>query len=102
MAQLTVGLSEAKARLSEITEAINRTGEPVTVFKKNKPWVVIYPANYKVKPQHDSIVDINEITNKDTLDAIAETELHYSDSARKGYGTLEDFFAALDKATENA
>jgi antitoxin Phd len=39
-----IKLSDAKARLSQITEEINRTGRPMTVMKNNKPWVTISPA----------------------------------------------------------
>ncbi len=40
---LTIGLAEAKANFSRVTAEVNRTGTPVTVLRKNKPWVVIAP-----------------------------------------------------------
>ena len=40
----TIGFSEAKAKLSEITEEVNRTGRPVLVYKHNRHWVNITPA----------------------------------------------------------
>ncbi|MDR3314897.1 MAG: type II toxin-antitoxin system Phd/YefM family antitoxin [Coriobacteriales bacterium] len=45
MTPKTIGFSEAKARLSEITEEVNRTGRSVLVYKRNKPWVNITPAS---------------------------------------------------------
>lgn len=39
----TIGLAEAKARFSEVTTEVNRTGKPVTVLKNNRPWVAICP-----------------------------------------------------------
>jgi prevent-host-death family protein len=44
MTPQTIGFSEVKARLSEITEEVNRTGRPVLVYKHNRPWVNITPA----------------------------------------------------------
>ena len=44
MTTYTVGLTEAKAKLSQIATRVNETGVPVTVFKHNKPWVIISPA----------------------------------------------------------
>lgn len=42
---ITMGLAEVKNNFSKVTAEVNRTGNPVTVFKNNKPWVVISPAN---------------------------------------------------------
>jgi prevent-host-death family protein len=50
MALRTIGFSEAKARLSEITEDVNRTGKPIVVYKHNRPWVNITPAVEAVSP----------------------------------------------------
>ena len=44
MALKTIGFSEVKARLSEVTEEVNRTGRPVLVYKHNRPRVTIAPA----------------------------------------------------------
>ena len=40
-----VGVTEAKAHFSQLTKDVNDTGQPVTVFKNNKPWVIISPAS---------------------------------------------------------
>lgn len=42
----TIGLAEAKARFSEVTAEVNRTGNPVTVLKNNRPWVAICPIDH--------------------------------------------------------
>jgi prevent-host-death family protein len=39
----TVGIFDAKTRLSEIAERVKRTGEPVTVTKRGVPLVEIVP-----------------------------------------------------------
>ena len=44
MTPLSVGLAEAKTHFSQLTTEVVRTQRPVTVFKNNKPWVVIHPA----------------------------------------------------------
>ena len=44
MADLTMGLAEAKNNFSRVTAEVNRTGRSVTILKNNKPWVVIQPA----------------------------------------------------------
>ena len=44
--QFTVGFTEAKTQLSQLTERVNRTGQSVLVLKNNKPWVTISPAQY--------------------------------------------------------
>lgn len=41
----SVGVREAKARFSSLTEAVNELGAPLTVLKNNRPWVVIQPAD---------------------------------------------------------
>lgn len=41
---ITMGLAEAKNNFSKVTAEVNRSGNPVTVLKNNKPWVVIGPA----------------------------------------------------------
>jgi|GEM_PF-1550275 len=94
---LTVGLTEAKTRFSEITETVNRTGEPVTVFKKNKPWAVICPAS-----SYSSIVDIGDIKNPETIAAINSAEQLFRDPSKKMFTNVEDFFEALEKDTGNA
>jgi prevent-host-death family protein len=44
VAPRTIGLTEAKAKLSQITAEVNRTGRSVLVIKNNHPWVTIAPA----------------------------------------------------------
>lgn len=41
----TVGLTEAKVNFNKIARAVNETGRPVTIFKRNKPYVTIVPAS---------------------------------------------------------
>ena len=45
MTTLTIGLAEAKANFSKLTAEVHESGQPVTVLKHNKPWVVIMPTN---------------------------------------------------------
>jgi antitoxin Phd len=85
---MTVGLSEAKANLGKITSEVNRTGEPVTVFKNNKPWVVIYPAS---TPE--------TVTNPETLAAMDEADCMLQEGAR--YDNVVDMLAALKKAVRD-
>ena len=40
-----VGVREAKAHFSALTEAVNDSGAALTVLKNNRPWVVIQPAD---------------------------------------------------------
>lgn len=51
----TVGLAEAKNNFSKITAEINRTKKPVTVFKNNKPWVIIQPAAEGIEAESNDI-----------------------------------------------
>lgn len=44
VAAYAVGLTEAKANLNKIARRVNETGQPVTVFRRNKPYVTIIPA----------------------------------------------------------
>ena len=60
MAIYTIGLAEAKNNFSKVTTEINRTGQPVTVLKNNKPWVIIQPAAYPGRQGEDYAVDILE------------------------------------------
>lgn len=56
MSATTIGLADAKNNFSRVTAEVNRTGEPVTVLKNNKPWVVIQPASVGSDPM-DIAVD---------------------------------------------
>jgi antitoxin Phd len=88
MATMTVGLSEAKANLGRITSEVNRTGEPITVFKNNKPWVVIYPATVP-----------ETISNQETLAAMDEADRMFQEGVR--YDNFVDMMAALKKAVDD-
>lgn len=83
MTMNTVSVAEARANFSKIGEAINRTGNPVTVFKHSKPYLVIMPAAYK-EP------------NAETRAAMADAEQIISDPNRSHYSSFEDLMAALD------
>ena len=39
----SVGLFEAKTKLSEICDAVSRTGRAVQVTRRGRPWVLIAP-----------------------------------------------------------
>lgn len=43
MGEMTCSVAEARANFSKIASEVERTGEPVTVFKNSKPWVMIAP-----------------------------------------------------------
>lgn len=44
-----VGVREMKSQFSSPTEGVNESGNPLTVLKNNRPWVVIYPADGESK-----------------------------------------------------
>jgi antitoxin (DNA-binding transcriptional repressor) of toxin-antitoxin stability system len=77
----TIGFSEAKSRLSEITEEVNRTGRTVIVYKYNRPWVNISPA-----------VDA---TPKEVRSSAFGALHHYADPAKRAQeeGALEEAMA---------
>lgn len=83
---LTIGMADAKTNFSRITADVNRTGIPVTVFKNNKPWVEIRPL-----AERDDFASLP----KETLDAIAETEVLLTDQKHRTYKTAESLFSAL-------
>jgi antitoxin Phd len=51
MTPLMMGISEAKAKLSQVVEEVSRTGRPVTILKNNKPQVTISPITAADKTQ---------------------------------------------------
>lgn len=67
MPPLTIGFSEAKARLSQVTEEVHRTGQSVLVFKNNKPWVTISPVTDQTTSAYsqNSFGSLNEYANPD-------------------------------------
>jgi antitoxin Phd len=89
MAMLTIGLSEVKANFGKVTAEVNRTGNPVTVFKNNKPWVVISPA-----------VSLETVSNPVTLAAMEEADQMVRNGTR--FDNLVDMMAALEKEVANA
>lgn len=90
MSTQTVTVAEARANFSRIGEAVNKTGEPVTVFRHSKPWLVITPA-----------ADFNE-PNEETQAAMIEADAILSDRSRKHFKTLEDMMAAIDEMDDDA
>lgn len=89
MTMKTVSVAEARANFSKIGEAINRTGDPVTVFKHSKPYLVIMPAAY-------------EAPNAETRAAMTEAETILADPDRKHFSSFEDLMAALDAEDNHA
>ena len=60
----TVGIREAKNGLSALTARVNETGEPLTVLKNNKPWVVIYPADPESARRRAKLDTLQRLTAK--------------------------------------
>lgn len=83
-ATLTVGMSEAKTNFSRLTADANRTGQAVTVFKNNKPWVEIRP------------LASEEALPPETLEAVAQVKKMETDANHVRYRTAESLFAALE------
>ena len=54
----TIGLFEAKTKLSEICDTIARTGQPVIVNRRGKPLVGISPA--VVRSRKKSVCDLRD------------------------------------------
>jgi antitoxin Phd len=89
--EYTIGLSEAKANLGRVTAEVNRTGDPVTVLKNNKPWVVIYPASVT-----------GAIRNPVTLAAMDEAQTMFDDSQHIYYTNVTDMLDALNQECASA
>ncbi len=43
MTELTATVAETRANFSKIAATVRETGQPVTVFKNSKPWVLVAP-----------------------------------------------------------
>ena len=56
----TLGIFEAKTRLSEICERVAQTGEPVVVTRRGVPLVRIHP----VEPEHGTRSTIWELRDR--------------------------------------
>lgn len=80
-----VGVTEAKAHFSELTREVNATGRAVTVFKNNRPWVVISPAreDFRAKSVETSIV-------------MDEADRKMGTSEGAWFTDVDDFFDSLD------
>lgn len=89
MSTKTVSVAEARANFSKIGEAVNATGEPVTVFRRSKPWLIITPA----APSEP---------NAETRGAMAETDRRLSDPNRIHYSSFEDLMSALESEQDRA
>ena len=85
---LTVSASEARANFSQLGEKIVQTGEPVTVFKNSRPWLVIAPAGIPEKK--------NALLEEEGQNLTGEEQalLEWSDSFVMEY---RDVFEALAK-----
>ena len=81
MSMFTVGLSEAKANLNKIANLVNETGQSVTVFKRNRPYITISPAQ--------------ETPNEETLEAMRQSEAMRNDPRTKIYRSAEELFSEL-------
>lgn len=69
-----VGVREAKNNFSSLTEKVNELGLPVTVTKNNKPWVVIYPADYEESRRNKRLEAFRRLTRSIELSEIDEPE----------------------------
>jgi len=69
MTPLMMGISEAKAKLSQVAEEVSRTGRPVIVLKNNKPLVTITPITEEEiqKPTHKALGSLHEYANPDLI-----------------------------------
>lgn len=89
MPTMTASVRDARNHFSKIANEVNLTGQPVTVFRNSKPWVVISPA-------------ASNVPNAATMRAIAEAEEMIADPNHLPYDTFEDMMDALDKACDDA
>ena len=58
MGGATVSVAEARNNFSRLSSAVVETGEPVTVFRNSRPWVVISPA---ALPARDYEVEVGVV-----------------------------------------
>ena len=79
----TVTASDARSQFPRIAQTVSETGEPVTVFKNSRPWVIIQPASPTTLPQS-------------TRQAMQDAE-HIAKTPR--FTQFEDLMTALDQAT---
>lgn len=76
-----VGVREAKARFSSLTEAVNELGAPLTVLKNNRPWVVIQPADASAAERRRRLEAFRALT--------ASIEAEKSVEAGTAWGSVE-------------
>lgn len=57
-----IGVREAKNSFSYWTAHVNQTGQPLTVLKNNKPWVVIQPANAEAEERRKRLENFRKLT----------------------------------------
>jgi antitoxin Phd len=79
-----VGVTEAKAHFSQLTREVNMSGQAVTVFKNNRPWVVISPAHQDFR-----------IGDSDTLDVMDEADRRMGTTEGTWYDNPDQLFDAL-------
>lgn len=84
MAPLTIGLTEARQRLSEVADEVNRTKRTVIVLKNNRPWVSISPVSQEASDTTPAI--------QDALEAFRSMR---SEAASKGFATEADINSAI-------
>lgn len=77
----TIGLTEAKANLNKIAQRVNETGRPVTVFKRNRPYVTIGP--------------VQETPNDETMEALREMDSIRRDPTARTYQSADELFDDL-------
>ena len=57
-----VGVRDAKNRFSELTAAVNQTGQSLTVLRNNKPWVTIQPADAVAAQRRERLERFRRLT----------------------------------------
>jgi antitoxin (DNA-binding transcriptional repressor) of toxin-antitoxin stability system len=57
-----VGVRQAKSQFSALAEEVNRLGEPLTVMRHNKPWVVISPADTAAMERRRRLKAFHDLT----------------------------------------
>lgn len=57
-----VGVRDAKNNFSALTTEVNKTGKPLTVYKNNKPWVVIQPADAEAEERRKRLENFKRLT----------------------------------------
>lgn len=73
-----IGVREAKNNFSSLTEKVNELGLPVTVTKNNKPWVVIYPADYESSKRNERLEAFRRLTR--SIELVCEDESEWDAS----------------------